>query len=245
MSHAISTTGRRRSQLAAAQARTGYLFAAPALVIYFTFFDEPNEIGAEGYTAATKKEQARVVWDEAREMVIASPGFRRHVFIWGGRGPKSTGALTNEERRQKLIPLSKDSRGLEGINPHCAVLDELHQHEDRKIYDIVTSSHDTRPQPLVISITNSGFDESTVCWEVHARGKKVLDGAAENDSFFVFICGIDKGDDWRDETKWCKANPGLGFTFPLEKVRAKFQKALVAPGAVNAGPPAANDKENP
>lgn len=215
--------------------KSGKTTIAAGLALLFTFFDTPLEYGAEGYAAATKRDQAKAVWDEAAAMVRSSPGLAKYVKIWGGTGPKTKGALSSVDitHRLKFEPLGKDTLGLDGVNVHFAVVDELHKHPDRTIWDILNDSTGARRQPMVIAITNAGFDQATICGAQRIRAEQVLEGSIEADDFFAFVCGIDKGDDWKDESNWAKANPGLGTTVSLEKYRAAAKRALSEPGYVS------------
>jgi len=216
----VKAGGLRRFQFAYVETakKSGKSTLAGGVLLLTTFFDSPFERGAEGYSAATKRDQAKVTWGEARAMVEASPGLAAIIHQWGGTSPAAKVALAREGYRQTLQPLGKDSKGLHGINPHCAVVDELHEHPDRKVWDILRSSRGTRRQALIFAITNSGYDETTVCWEQREHAGQILDGGPgglgliEDDSYFAFVACIDAGEDWRDERVWPKANPSLGVT---------------------------------
>lgn len=192
------------------------------------------EMGAQGYTAATVRKQARATFDEARAQVQQSPGLRKNIKAWGGDGHNMRLVSRRPELRQVLMPLGKDSDGLDGVNVHFAVVDELHKHRDRTVWDVLVDSRKARRQPLIIAITNAGYDETTVCWEQHRRGEQILEGSKPNDdSFFAFMCCIDKGDDWRDPKVWVKANPSLGTVVKLSDYQEDCDRALSSPGYVN------------
>jgi len=207
------------------------------------FFD--NEPGAEVYCAAVKREQSKIVWSEGARMVKATPALKKRITAFVGN-------LHIEATAQKFEPLGADADNMDGLNVHCAIIDELHAHKTRHILDVLTTATGARRQPLIFVITTAGFDRNSVCWERHDYSVKVLEGALPDDTFFCYIAGIDPCpkclaagktqpvsgcpdcDDWRDETVWVKANPNLGVSVKIEDLRTKCQRAQEVPGQQNA-----------
>lgn len=190
-------------------------------------FMADGEPGAEVYCAATKRDQAKIVWGEAERMVKASPALLGRVTVLKGN-------LSIPGTASKLEPLGADEDTLDGLNPHASIIDELHAHKTRGVWDVLDTATGARRQPLQFAITTAGYDRHSICWEQHQYAEKVLDGIVEDDSFFAFIAALDEGDDWRDETTWAKANPNLGVSVKLDDLRRKAKKAQETPGYQNA-----------
>jgi phage terminase large subunit-like protein len=193
--------------------------------LYLAFFD--NEPGAEVYAAATKREQAKIVWSEASRMVKRTPALKQRITAFVGN-------LHIEAAAQKFEPLGADADNMDGLNVHCAIIDELHAHKTRHMLDVLTTATGARRQPLIFVITTAGFDRNSVCWEQHDYSVKVLEEILPDDTFFCFVAGIDEGDDWHDEAVWVKANPNLGVSVKAEDLRVKCKRAQEMPGQQNA-----------
>lgn len=203
--------------------KNGKSMLAAGLALLFTFFD--NEAGAEGYCAATKRDQAKIVWGEAKKMVQRTPALKKRIGVFAAN-------LHQESSTSKLEPLGADEDTLDGLNVHIAVIDELHKHKTSGVVDVLETAMGARRQPLLFEITTAGaFDEESICWKHEEYSIKVLEGTIEDDSWFTFITGIDPDDDWRDERTWWKANPNLGVSVKIEKLRELCAKAQAMPAA--------------
>ena len=187
-------------------------------------FEFDGEGGAEVYTAATKMEQARITHAESVRMVEASPLLRRDIGI-------RRDELYNPKpgRADKFLPLGRDSKSLDGLNPHGAILDEVHAHPNREIYDVIKSGQGARRQPLIWMITTAGFDLSSFGYEQHQYAEKVLEGTFEDDELLAIIYSVDDPEKWDDETEWAKANPNLGVSVYLDGLRAACERAKRQP----------------
>lgn len=181
-------------------------------------FAGDGEPGAEVYTAATKRDQARIVHSEAVRMVKASPDLKTLIAVLKDN-------LFLEETASKFVPLGADSDTLDGLNPHGAIVDELHVHKTRGLLDVLDSATGSRRQPLIFIITTAGAGRIGVCWDMHAYSEKVLEGIIQDDTFFAIIYAIDEEDDWRDPKNWPKANPGLGVSVKIDDLERKARKA--------------------
>lgn len=183
-------------------------------------FEFDGEGGAEVYTAATKIDQAKITHAEAVRMVEASPLLRRHIGI-------RLNELYNPRpgRADKFMPLARDSKSLDGLNPHGAILDEVHAHPTREIYDVIKSGLGARRQPLIWQITTAGFDLSSFGYEQHQYAEKVLDGIFEDDELLVVIYTVDHQDRWDDPLEWAKANPNLGVSVYESNLAAACEAA--------------------
>ncbi len=188
-----------------------------------------GEPGAEIYAAATKRDQAKIVWSEAMRMVQGSPSLRKVVSVY-----RSSNNLNVPGSASKFEPLGRDSNSLDGLNIHGSIVDELHAHRTRDVWDLLDTATGSRRQPLIFAITTAGFNRQSICFEQHDYTQKVLDRIIEDDSHFGVIFTLDESDDWEDETLWGKANPNLGVSVKLDDLRRKAEKAKEMPSALNA-----------
>lgn len=181
-----------------------------------------GEPGAEVYAAATKKEQAELVWGDAAQFVRKSPSLSRRIqpFRHSLISPKNAG---------KFVPLSADDKTMDGLNPSGVIIDELHRHPTRAIVDVMRTAQGAREQPLQVEITTAGDNVESVCWEHHEYSKNVLEGVFEDDAWFAYIAAADPDDDWTNEATWFKANPNLGVSKDLDYMRTEFRRALNQP----------------
>lgn len=202
-------------------------------------FDADDEPGAEVYTAATKRDQARIAHSEATRMVKASPSLRRRIRTFKDN-------LNILDSASKFEPLGQDADSLDGLNVHGAILDEVHAHKNREMFDVLDTATGSRRQPLLFCITTAGFDRRSLCWELHEYTEKILNGVLEDDSFFGIIYTLDEevkdeqgnviqaADSWEDESVWAKANPNLGVSKKLDDMQRKAIRAKEMPTALNS-----------
>ncbi|MCU7917085.1 MAG: phage terminase small subunit P27 family [Candidatus Thiodiazotropha sp. (ex Epidulcina cf. delphinae)] len=171
-----------------------------------------NESRAEIYAAATKKDQAMILFRDAVAMVDLSPELTARIHKSGSAGKEWN--LAYHETSSFFRPISADD-GQSGPRPHIGLLDEIHEHKTGAVVEMIRAGTKSRLQALIFMITNSGIDRQTVCWEYHEYGRKVSAGDIEDDSFFAFISALDDGDDpFVDESCWVKANPSLDDSIP-------------------------------
>jgi len=176
-----------------------------------------NEPRAEVYAAATKKDQAMILFRDAVAMREQSPALRQRLKT-SGTGEK-TWNLSYEATGSFFRPISADD-GQSGPRPHISLIDEVHEHKDDKVIKMMRAGTKGRRQALMFMITNSGHDRTSVCYDYHEYGRKVAAGLVEDDAFFAFICSLDEGDDpFKDESCWPKANPSFGYTFGAQYLR--------------------------
>ncbi len=187
-----------------------------------------GEPGAEVYSVATKKDQARIVFNEAERMVAQSVVLKNRIRNFRDN-------LHIAKTASKFQPLSSDEDSLDGPRPQCLLADELHAWpgNGRKLWDVLANALGKRRSPLFLAITTSGSDRQSICWQQHEYSEKVLAGIVQDDTWFAWICGIDPEDDWEDERNWIKANPNLGTTIRMEELRAVVNKAKNDPASLN------------
>jgi phage terminase large subunit-like protein len=205
--------------------KNGKTTIAAGAGIYLAFVD--GEPGAEVYTAATKRDQARIAHNDATKMVKSSPQLKKIITPFKDN-------LHNKQDGSKFEPLGRDSDSMDGLNVHGAICDEVHAWKDRLMWDLLDTATGSRRQPLIFAITTAGFDRQSLCYQLHDYAEKVAYGIIEDDSFFGLIYTIDEGDDWEDEATWFKANPNLGVSKKLDDMRRLAERAKEMPAALNS-----------
>jgi len=177
-----------------------------------------GEGGAEVYSVATKKDQARIVWTEAHNMVTQSPALSKHI-------KKRKTDLYFPVTFSKFEPLASDSNSLDGLNVHYAIMDELHAIKDRNLYDVIKQAMTAREQPILDMITTAGFVRECIYDSIYEYACNVLDGVVEDDRFLAFIYELDDRSEWTDYRMWEKANPGLGTIKDYNELAANVERA--------------------
>jgi phage terminase large subunit-like protein len=220
-------TGRRRfrrSYEEVARKNAKSTRAAARQLYLLTADDEP---GAQCYSAATTGDQAREVFDVARDMALRSPEFVRRFGLSVAKHD-----ISIPTRSCVFRPLNAEGSTLDGLNVHSAVVDELHAHKTRAVWDVIDSADGARAQPLISAITTAGSNRSGICYELRDYTTKVLEGVVDDESWFGMIFTIDETDTWHDPACWRKANPNLGISVSREAMEAACRKALAQPSAV-------------
>lgn len=180
-----------------------------------------GEGGPEVYSAATTKDQAKIVWQDAHRMADRSAGLRSRFKV----STSAHSIFTGDGGLFKA--LARDQGGnLDGLNVHCAIIDELHAHKTREVVEVIDTATGSRSQPLIWQITTAGFNRTTICYETRAYCTKVLSGMFSDDRFFGIIYSIDEDDDWGQPSCWAKANPNWGVSVNPEDVTSKGLEAL-------------------
>jgi phage terminase large subunit-like protein len=197
---------------------------AAGILLYMLAAD--GEPGAHCYSAATTGEQAREVFDVARNMVLRLPEFQARFGVEYGKHD-----ITIPQTASSCKPLNAEGSTLDGLNIHCAVVDELHAHKTRAVYDVLDSATGARSQPLILMITTAGSDRSGICYEQRGYTIKVLEGVIEDDSWLGVIFTLDEDDLWHDPKVWRKANPNLGVSVQVDDLESACKKALATPSA--------------
>ena len=201
---------------------------AAAIALLLTCGD--HEERAEVYGCAADRQQASIVFEVAKDMVTMCPALTKRVKILAS------------QKRLVYLPtgsyyqvLSADVASKHGFNTHGVIFDELHTQPNRKLFDVMTKgSGDARMQPLYFLITTAGDNTNSICWEVHSKAKDILDGRKTDPTFYPVIYGTEENDSWTDPKVWKKANPSLGITVGIDKVKAACESAQQNPAEENA-----------
>jgi phage terminase large subunit-like protein len=205
--------------------KNGKTLMAAGIAILLAFFDD--EPGAEVYFGATKRDQAKIGWNDAVQMVKRNLGLRGRIKV-------GAAALSRQPMAQKCQPLGKDSDTDQGVNVHGAIVDELHVHDDRDLLDNLETATSARTQPMIVKITTAGVKRESVWADERADAVAIIEGRATDDSTFAIIYTLDEGDDPFDEKVWPKANPNLNVSVMLELLREQAAKARRSPAALGA-----------
>ena len=200
---------------------------AAAVALYLLYAD--GEPSAEVYGAAADRQQASIVYDVAKRMVEMTPALQKRSKIMA-----ATKRIVNYSNVGFYQVLSAEVGTKHGLNVSGLVLDELHVQPNRNLVDVLTKgSGDARTQPLYFLITTAGTDRNSIGYEYHSKAKDILDGKRIDPSFYPVIYGLDDGDDWNSEKAWYKANPSLGYTIQIDRVRDAHREALTNPAEEN------------
>ena len=200
---------------------------AAAVALYLLFAD--NEPSAEVYGAAADRQQASIVFDVAHQMVQMTPALLKRCKIMA-----ATKRIVNYGNAGFYQVLSAEVGTKHGLNVSGLVLDEVHAQPNRKLYDVLTKgSGDAREQPLFFLITTAGTDKESICYELHMKALDLLAGRKIDHTFYPVVYGLTDEDDWHDEANWYKANPSLGQTIQIQRVRDAYQEALDNPAEEN------------
>ncbi|GKX58355.1 terminase large subunit [Leminorella grimontii] len=192
--------------------------------LYMTGAD--GEGGAEVYSAATTRDQARIVFEDAKQMIKLAAKTLGRMF-----GSNKLN-IHQERTGSKFEPVASDANNLDGLNIHCGIVDELHAHKTRDVWDVLETATGARLQSLIFAITTAGFNKEGICYEQRDYAIKVLQNfdnpdplSIKDDSYFALIYTLDKDDDPFDEANWPKANPGLGICKRWDDMRRLAKKA--------------------
>jgi phage terminase large subunit-like protein len=204
-----------------------------------------GEAGAQIYAAGAKKEQAAILFADAVKMIRKSPALLKRLKMSGGIGREYN--VAHLATGSFFRPISKDAgKTGSGPRPHFALCDEVHEHPNRDVMEMLERGFKFRRQPLLLMITNAGSDRHSVCWEEHQHAVRVAAGTRTpdddftyvgevlDDTTFAYVCALDKGDDpLKDPSCWRKANPLLGVILTEEYLAGVVAQARAMPGKLN------------
>lgn len=209
--------------------KNGKSLLASAVGAYLLVGD--NEPGAEVYAVATKKDQAKIIWLEAKRMVRKSPALHKRI--------RSLVAELDYDAGDGVFkPLASDSDSLDGLNVHGALMDEIHQWKSgRALYDIIADGVIAREQPLIFMTSTAGVIREDIYDEKYDEFERIINGYDDPEGYhderrIAFIYELDARSEWTDESCWKKANPGLGTIKNLRTLREKVERAKLNPSLV-------------
>lgn len=205
--------------------KNGKSLIASGIGLYMMIAD--NEPGSEVYAVANTREQAKIIWTEAKRMVRKSPALKKRI-----KG--LVGELKSDFNDSVFKPAASDSDNLDGLNVQCGLMDEVHQWKNGKpLYDIIADGVGAREQALIFITSTAGVIREDIYDLKYEEAERVIngytDGQYSDDRFIAFIYELDKREEWIDEKMWIKANPGLGTIKNLDTLRAKVDKAKLNP----------------
>lgn len=217
----VDQAGRRRFRRAYLEMPKGNGKSALSSGVALYMLCADNEPGAEIYSAATTRQQARIVFDVAQAMARKSPKLCEHFGA-----EVNAHDISVRSTNSKFSAFSSDANSVEGCNPHLVVFDELHAQPTRELYDNLETAMGKREQNLLWSITTAGNDRAGICYEVRGYTIKVLSRAITDENFFGLVYTVDEGDEWAEPASWVKANPNWGVSVSPDDVGQKAAKAL-------------------
>lgn len=222
----VKETGKRRFTYADVfvPRKNGKTTLATVVAIVLLLFD--GEAGAEVYAAAVDKEQAKICFDAAKELLKSSE-FAAFVQMYRG-------SILMESTASVFKPLSKDTKNKDGLNPHAAICDERHAWKTNEIYDVLKTGMGARSQPLIFSISTAGTDTSLPYFSDIETLKEVVLGIKQKDNHFILLYQPDEGDAWDDPATWAKVNPNLGVSLSRTYMEREAAEAKLKGGTTLA-----------
>ena len=195
------------------------LSAAEGLYLFIA----DGEPGAEIYSVATKKDQAKIIWLEAKRMVKKSPALNKRIR-------PLVAEMVSDWNDGVYKPVGRDSDTLDGLNVHGATMDEIHAWTDKNLYDVIADGTSSRDQPLILGTTTAGTVRENVYDEIYQEAEMTINGYDDPDGYkdersLFLVYELDDRKTWKDESTWMQANPGLGTIKKIDQLRNKVDKA--------------------
>ncbi len=219
--HKITGLRKYRQVMLVVGRKNGKSTLAAAVGLYLQVAD--GELGAEVYACATKKDQAKIIWLEAKKMVKKSPSLLRRIK------PK-VAELEAEFNDSYFRPLGSDSDTLDGLNVHGGLLDEIHAWKTKDLYDVIVDGTSAREEPMIFITTTAGTIRESIYDILYDEAVMLINGYGSeegyrDETFLPIIYELDARDEWTDENCWKKANPGLGSIKNTANLKSKVEKA--------------------
>ena len=222
--HKIDEVRKYREFVLIVARKNGKSALGSAIALYMLMAD--GEFGPEVVSAATKKDQAKIIWSEAKRMVKKSP-------ILSKRAKCLVGEIATGFNDGTFKPLSSDSNTLDGLNVHCSLIDELHAIEDKNLYDVIIDGMTAREQPISVITTTAGTVREGIFDIKYDECERIINGYSDgsyiDERVLPIIYELDNRSEWVDEKCWKKANPGLGTIKNIDQLRSKVEKAKANP----------------
>lgn len=228
MIHKIDRTRKYREVLLVVARKNGKSTLSAAIGLYMQVAD--GEPGAEVYACATKKDQAKIIWLEAKRMVKKSKALLKRI-------KPLVAELIADFNDSFFRPLGRDSDSLDGLNVHAAMLDEIHAWTDDNLYDVIVDGTTAREEPLIFITTTAGTVREHTYDIKYDEAERVINGYDDEEGyhdehFLPIIYELDSRKEWTEEECWIKANPGLGTIKKLDQLVNKVKKAIANPRLV-------------
>lgn len=219
--HKIDGTRKYREAVLIVGRKNGKSTLAAAVGLYLMLPD--MEPGAEIYSVATKKDQAKIIWLEAKRMVKKSPVLAKRI-------KPLISEMTCEYNDSIYKPLGRDSDTLDGLNVHGATMDEIHAWTDQNLYDVIVDGTSAREQPLIFITTTAGTVRESVYDRQYDEIERIVNGYGDPGGYhderkIAFVYELDNKSDWKEKEKWIQANPGLGTIKKIDNLENKVNKA--------------------
>ncbi|PGQ52671.1 terminase large subunit [Bacillus cereus] len=223
--HKIEGTRKYREFILIVARKNGKSAWGSAVALYMMVAD--NEPGPEIVSAATKKDQAKIIWSEAKRMVKKSPVLSKRIRAL-------VAEMISDFNDGSFKPLSSDSNTLDGLNVHCSLIDELHAIEDKNLYDVIVDGMTARDQPISIITTTAGTVREGIFDTKYEEAERIINGYEDSEGYkdervLPIIYELDKREEWVDESCWKKANPGLSSIKSFDQLKSKVEKAKANP----------------
>ena len=220
----VDGTRKHREVILVVARKNGKSTLASAIGLYLQIAD--GEPGAEIYAVATRKDQAKVIWIEAKRMVQKSPALSKRIKTL-------VGEITSQVNDSSFKPLGSDSDGLDGLNVHGSLLDEIHAWKDKNLYDVIVDGTSAREEPIIFITTTAGTIRESVYDMKYEECERIIkgydDGIYVDERVLPIIYELDTRSEWTDEENWTKANPGLGTIKKIDQLETKVNKAKANP----------------
>lgn len=205
--------------------KNGKSTLAAAIGLYLMIAD--GELGPEIYTVATKKDQAKIIWSEAKRMVQKSSALRKRI-------KPLVSEMTSNLNDAIFKPLGRDSDTLDGLNVHAGLFDEVHAWKDMNLYDVVVDGTSSRDNPLILTTSTAGTIRESVFDRLYDECELIVNGyddpdGYKNERLLPIVYELDDRKEWTDEKAWKKANPGLGTIKKVDALASKVSKAQANP----------------
>ena len=194
------------------------------IVLYFLLIESERERNMEIISCALDSNQAAIVFRLAAAMVLNNPELRNRLKVI-----PFTKRITNERTNSYYQVISSEVKSHFGLGPKLVIFDEIHNQPNSELWDVLEKSMGAMREPLMIGITTSGYDRESLCYRLYSYGKSIAEGKVQDPTFYFKVFELDEGDDWKLESNWYKANPGLGTFRSLEEMRSAYQKVLSMP----------------
>ena len=221
----IDTTRKYQETVLIVGRKNGKSTLAAAVGLYLMIAD--GELGPEIYAVATKKDQSKIIWLEAKKMIQKSPALRKRIKTL-------VGEINSDLNDSVFRALGRDSDTLDGLNVHAALMDEIHAWKDQNLYDVIVDGTSSREQPMIFTTSTAGTVRESVFDRLYDEAEMIINGYSDPDGYvnerlLPIIYELDERKEWTDKNAWIKANPGLGTIKKIDNLASKVDKAIANP----------------